>query len=271
MKSATPGTASGAPDEPRDSHFVQSFQRGLDVIRAFDAEHPTMTLSEVARATGLARAAARRFLLTLVELGYLRVEDRRFRLTPRVLELGQAYLAGLSLPDLALPYMRDFVAEKRESASLAVLDGDEIVYVAHVTASRIMSVAVGVGTRDPAVMTSLGRVLLAGQPDEWLEEYVAKVELVRLTERTITSRAALAKELALIRKQGWSMVDQELEEGVCALAAPIHDASGEVVASVNVAVNASRWTREEMTEQLLPQLLEIATQVDRDARASRSG
>ncbi len=144
---------------------------------------------------GLARAAARRFLLTLVELGYLRVEDRRFRLTPRVLELGQAYLAGLSLPELALPYMRDFVAEKRESASLAVLDGDEIVYVAHVTASRIMSVAVGVGTRDPAVTTSLGRVLLAGQPDEWLEDYLANVELVRLTERTITSRAALAQEL----------------------------------------------------------------------------
>ena len=177
---AAGGTTPGAQDEARDSHFVQSFQRGLDVIRAFDAEHPTMTLSEVARATGLARAAARRFLLTLVELGYLRVEDRRFRLTPRVLELGQAYLAGLSLPDLALPYMRDFVAEKRESASLAVLDGDEIVYVAHVTASRIMSVAVGVGTRDPAVTTSLGRVLLAGQPDEWLEDYVANVELVRL-------------------------------------------------------------------------------------------
>ena len=177
MKPAAGGTTAGTPDEARDSHFVQSFQRGLEVIRAFDGEHPTMTLSEVARATGLARAAARRFLLTLVELGYLRVEDRRFRLTPRVLELRQAYLAGLSLPELALPWMRDFVAEKRESASLAVLDGDEIVYVAHVTASRIISVSVGVGTRDPAVTTSLGRVLLAGQPDEWLEGYLANVEL----------------------------------------------------------------------------------------------
>jgi len=133
-----------------------------------------------------------------------------------------------------------------------------------------MSVAVGVGTRDPAVTTSLGRVLLAGQPDEWLEDYLANVELVRLTERTITSRAALAKELQVIREQGWSMVDQELEEGVCALAAPIHDAAGDVIASVNVAVNASRWTREEMREQLLPELLEIATQIDRDARASRT-
>lgn len=271
MTPAVRGTAPGPADEPRDSHFVQSFQRGLDVIRAFDAEHPTMTLSEVARATGLARAAARRFLLTLVELGYLRVEDKRFRLTPRVLELGQAYLAGLSLPDIALPYMRDFVDEKRESASLAVLDGDEIVYVAHVTASRIMSVAVGVGTRDPAVTTSLGRVLLAGQSDEWLDEFLARIQLVQLTERTITSRAALLKELARIREQGWSMVDQELEEGVCALAAPIHDASGAVVASVNVAVNASRWTRDQMIDQLLPRLLEIATQIDRDARASRTG
>ena len=271
MTPAARGTTAGTQDEPRDSHFVQSFQRGLEVIRAFDGEHPTMTLSEVARATGLARAAARRFLLTLVELGYLRVEDRRFRLTPRVLELGQAYLAGLSLPELALPWMRDFVAEKRESASLAVLDGDEIVYVAHVTASRIMSVAVGVGTRDPAVTTSLGRVLLAGQPDEWLEGYVANVELVRLTEHTITSRAALAAELEVIRAQGWAMVDQELEEGVCALAAPIHDAAGDVIASVNVAVNASRWTRAAMREQLLPGLLDVAAQIDRDARASRTG
>jgi len=134
-----------------------------------------------------------------------------------------------------------------------------------------MSVAVGVGTRDPAVTTSLGRVLLAGQPDEWLEGYVANVELVRLTEHTITSRAALAEELEVIRAQGWAMVDQELEEGVCALAAPIHDAAGDVIASVNVAVNASRWTRAAMREQLLPGLLDVAAQIDRDARASRTG
>lgn len=260
-----------APDEARESHFVQSLQRGLDVIRAFDAEHPTMTLSEVARATGLARAAARRFLLTLVDLGYLRLEDRRFQLTPRVLELGQAYLAGLSLPDIALPTMRDFVADMRESSSLAVLDGDQIVYVAHVTASRIMSVAVGVGTRDPAVTTSLGRVLLAGKPDDWLDGLLARVDLEPLTERTITTPAALREELMRVREQGWSIVDQELEEGVCALAMPIRDVSGEVVAAINVAVNASRWTREEMIGQMLPRVGEMASRVERDARASRGG
>ncbi|MCP9487652.1 MAG: helix-turn-helix domain-containing protein, partial [Gaiellaceae bacterium MAG52_C11] len=125
-----------AAPEPRETDFVQSLQRGLAVIRAFDAEKPALTLSEVARATGLARAAARRFLLTLVDLGYMRVEDRRFSLTPRVLELGHAYLSSLTLPDIALPYMRDFVAAIRESSSLCVLDEDQIVYVARVPANR---------------------------------------------------------------------------------------------------------------------------------------
>ena len=156
--------------EARETDFVQSFQRGLAVIRAFDADNPALTLSEVARATGLARAAARRFLLTLVELGYMRVEDRRFTLTPSVLELGHAYLSSLTLPEIALPYMRDFVSEVRESSSLCVLDEHHIVYVARVPANRIMSVSISVGTRFPAFATSTGRVLLAGQSDEWLAD-----------------------------------------------------------------------------------------------------
>jgi DNA-binding IclR family transcriptional regulator len=151
--------------EARETDFVQSFQRGLAVIRAFDADHPALTLSEVARATGLARAAARRFLLTLVELGYMRVEDRRFALTPRVLELGHAYLSSLSLPEIAVPYLREFVSEIRESSSLCVLDEHHIVYVGRVPANRIMSVSISVGTRFPAFATSTGRVLLAGQSE----------------------------------------------------------------------------------------------------------
>ena len=257
-------------EEARDSGFVQSLQRGLAVIRAFDAEHPELTLSDVARSTGLPRAAARRFLLTLVELGYVRVDDRRFRLTPRVLDLGHAYLSSLTLPEIALPYMRDLVAEIRESSSLCVLDGHHIVYVARVPADRIMSVSISVGTRFPAFATSLGRVLLADQEQTWLDSYLGRVDLTPLTHRTVTTREGLAAEIELVRKQGWAMVDQELEEGVRSLAAPIHDASGDVVAAINISVHASRWTLEQVRERLLPRLLETAALIDCDARASSS-
>jgi IclR family transcriptional regulator, pca regulon regulatory protein len=254
--------------EVRETEFVQSLQRGLAVIRAFDAEHPTLTLSEVARSTGLARAAARRFLLTLVDLGYMRVEDRRFMLTPRVLELGHSYLSSLTLPEIALPHLRDFVGEIRESSSLCVLDGHQIVYVARVPANRIMSVSISVGTRFPAFATSLGRVLLAGQSDEWLETYLETADLSPITPRTISDPKALRAELARVRAEGYAMVDQELEEGVRSLAAPIHDASGAVVAAVNVSVHASRWTLEAVREQLLPRLLEATAAVERDSHAA---
>jgi IclR family transcriptional regulator, pca regulon regulatory protein len=256
--------------DARDAGFVQSLQRGLAVICAFDAEHPELTLSEVARATSVPRAAARRFLLTLVELGYVRLDDRRFRLTPRVLDLGHAYLSSLTLPEIALPYLRDLVGEIRESSSLCVLDGHHIVYVARVPADRIMSVSISVGTRFPAFATSLGRVLLAGQPREWLLGYLDEVDLAPLTERTVTSREGLAAEIERVREQGWAMVDQELEEGVRSLAAPVHDARGEVVAAINMSVHASRWTLEQVRERLLPRLLETASLIDRDARASSS-
>ena len=256
------------PPDARETDFVQSLQRGLAVIRAFDAENPALTLSEVARATGLARAAARRFLLTLVELGYMRVEDRRFALTPRVLELGHAYLSSLSLPEIALPHLRDFVGEIRESSSLCVLDDDQIVYVARVPANRIMSVSISVGTRFPAFATSLGRVLLAGQSEEWLAGYLASADLTPMTSHTIANPKQLAAEIERVRRQGWAMVDQELEEGVRSVAAPIHDASGKVAAAINVSVHASRWSLETVREQLLPKLLETAAAIDRDAQAA---
>ena len=254
--------------DARDAGFVQSLQRGLAVIRAFDAEHPELTLSDVARSTGLPRAAARRFLLTLVELGYVRVNDRRFRLTPRVLDLGHAYLSSLTLPEIALPSMRDLVAEIRESSSLCVLDGHHVVYVARVPADRIMSVSISVGTRFPAFATSLGRVLLAGQPQAWLDDYLERADLAPLTQRTVTTRDGLAAEIGRVREQGWAIVDQELEEGVRSLAAPIRDARGEVVAAINMSVHASRWTLEQVRERLLPPLLVTASLIDRDARSA---
>ena len=160
---------------PRGTHFVQSLERGLAVIRAFGAESPQLTLSEVARSTGLTRAAARRFLLTLAELGYVRTDGRHFALSPRVLELGYAYLSSLSLPEVAAPHLEALVAEVRESSSVSVLDGADVVYVARVPTSRIMRVEINVGTRFPAYATSMGRVLLAGLADGELEEGLRSV------------------------------------------------------------------------------------------------
>ena len=259
----------------RDTDFVQSLQRGLAVIRAFDADDPALTLSDVAKATGLAPATARRFVLTLVELGYMRAEGRLFRLSPRVLELGRPYLSSLTLPEIALPHLRDFVADVRESSSLAILDGSDIVYVAHVAAKRIMSVSVSVGTRDPAFATSLGRVLLAGQSDEWLDASLAALQLEPITGSTIVDPDALLAELRGIREQGWALVDQELEEGLRALAAPIHDEHGHVIAAANVAVHASRWTIDAIRERPPPTTPAHHSRdrvgAPRDARSGASG
>ncbi|GGL17743.1 IclR family transcriptional regulator [Sphaerisporangium melleum] len=244
--------------------FVQSLARGLAVIRAFDAAHPELTLSEVARATGLTRAAARRFLLTLVELGYVRTDGRLFALSPRVLELGYAYLSSLSLPEVALPHLERLVAEVHESASVSVLDATDIVYVARVPTTRIMRVTISIGTRFPAHCTSMGRVLLTGLPPAGLDAYFATARLERRTSRTITSREALVAELERVREQGWAMVDQELEEGLRSIAAPIRDRGGRVVAAVNLSSHASRTTVESAREDLLPSLLAAAARIEAD-------
>ncbi|WP_116246839.1 IclR family transcriptional regulator C-terminal domain-containing protein [Nocardiopsis sp. FIRDI 009] len=248
----------------RGTHFVQSLERGLTVIRAFSAERPSMTLSDVARATDLTRAAARRFLLTLADLGYVRTDGRLFSLTPRVLELGYAYVCSAGLPDVAQPHLEDLSARVRESASVSVLDGDEIVYVARVATLRIMTVAITVGTRFPAAATSMGRVLLAGFDDEALDAFLSRVELPKLTRHTITDRAELRAEVVRVRGRGYAVVDQELEEGLRALAAPVRDASGRVVAAVNVSAHAARSSLEDVHERLLPALLETAALIEAD-------
>jgi IclR family pca regulon transcriptional regulator len=254
----------------RTPEFVQSLERGLAVIRAFDAEHPQLTLSEVARATGLTRAAARRFLLTLVELGYVRTDGRLFSLRPRILELGYAYLSSLSLPEVAQPHMETLVAQVHESCSMSVLDGDEVVYVARVPTKRIMTVGISVGTRFPAYATSMGRVLLAAQSAEWLDEYLAKAELRPLTRRTITDPAKLRAILAKIAAQGYAIVDQELEEGLRSLAAPIHGDNGSVIAALNVSAHASRGSSEVIRKELLPPLLAAAKRMEEDLRGGQN-
>jgi IclR family pca regulon transcriptional regulator len=254
------------------SDFVQSLERGLAVIRAFDRSHPELSLSEVAAATGVTRAAARRFLLTLAELGYVRSDGRFFSLSPRVLELGYAYLSSLSLPEVAEPHLERLVAEVNESSSMSVLDAFDVVYVARVPTSRIMTVAINVGTRFPAYATSMGRVLLAGLPDDELEAYLKNIRLDRLTARTVSTAAALRTELQRVRAQGWAMVDQELGEGLRAVAAPIRDRAGRVVAAVNVSAHASRTTLERIRRDLVPPLVAAAARISADLPAtSRNG
>ncbi len=243
---------------------MQSLERGLAVIGAFDADHPELTLSEVAAATGVTRAAARRFLLTLAELGYVRSEGRYFSLTARVLELGFAYLSSLSLPEIAEPHLEALVAEVNESSSVSVLDGADVVYVARVPTSRIMTVVISVGTRFPAYCTSMGRVLLAGLPDEALESYLENVRFEPLTSRTVNTVAALRGELTKTRTQGYSLVNQELEDGLRAIAAPVRDRTGRVIAAVNVSAHASRTSLEVMRRDLLPPLLKTAARIEAD-------
>jgi IclR family pca regulon transcriptional regulator len=248
---------------------VQSLERGLSVIRAFDAEHRELGLSEVARATGLTRAAARRFLLTLVSLGYMHFDGGRFSLRPRVLELGFAYLSSLSLPEIAEPHMEALVARINESSSVSVLDDTDVVYVARVPTRRIMSITLAVGTRLPAYATSMGRVLLAALPDAELEERLGRIEVRALTPRTVTSHAELRKVIEQVRKQGFAVTDQELEQGLRSAAVPLHDASGAVVAALNVSVHASRASMHELRTRFLPPAREAAEAID--AEVLRSG
>ncbi|CAM4230753.1 IclR family transcriptional regulator C-terminal domain-containing protein [Nocardiopsis rhodophaea] len=266
-------TTGATPEEPqaRGAHFVQSLDRGLAVIRAFSAQTPAMTLSEVARATGLTRAAARRFLLTLSDLGYIRSDGRLFRLTPRVLELGYAYLSSADLPEVAQPHLERLAAEVHESSSLSILDGDDVVYIARAATSRIMTVSINVGTRFPAYATSMGRVLLAGRPPAELESYLKRVRLDPLTSRTISSADRLRSELEKIRSQGWAIVDQELEEGLRAVAVPIRDRQGQVIAATNVSAHASRRSAEDVRRDLLPPLLAMAARIEADLEIASRG
>jgi len=256
------------PAAVRAPHFVRSFERGLAVIRAFGADRPELTLSEVARACDLTRAAARRFLLTLADLGYVRTDGRMFRLTPRVLELGYAYLSGFTLPDIAQPHLEQLADQVQESSSLCVLDGDAIVYVARVPTRRIMTVTITVGTRFPAHVTSVGRVIHAHLPDEEFDARLARAELRPLTGRSIVSVDALRAELRRVRRQGYAIVDQELEEGLRSVAAPVRDRDGEVVA-VNIPVHASRNSLDSVRRDLLPHLLATVARVEADLQDLR--
>jgi IclR family pca regulon transcriptional regulator len=246
--------------------FVQSLSRGLSVIRVLNGPQP-LTLSEVARASGLSRAAARRFLLTLDQLGYVQQSAGRFALTPRVLELGFAYLSALGLPEVAQPHLERLVDDVRESSSISVLDGESVVYVARVPTRRIMNVTISVGTRFPAYATAMGRVLLSGLDVTSCAELLSRIELRPLAHETITTRRELEVELDRVREQGYAIVDQELESGLRSVAAPIRDRREQVIAAINLAVAAATVSVEDIRGSLLPALLRTAAAIERDLGA----
>ena len=247
--------------------FVQSLERGLAVIQTFDAEHPRLTLSEVAARAGLTRATARRLLLTLGELGYVSAAGRQFSLTPRVLDIGYAYLSSLNVQQIAQPYLESLSERVHESVSVTVLDGADVVYVARVPTKRIMTISLGLGSRLPAYCTSMGRVLLAELgPDELAAALPASLE--RHTERTVTTRAELAVVLKQVRAQGWALLDQELEMGLRSVAVPLRDSSERAVAAMNVSTQVARTPIDQLYERFVPELVTTAGQIS-EALAKR--
>jgi IclR family transcriptional regulator, pca regulon regulatory protein len=236
---------------------VQSLERGIAVLRSFDADNANQTLSEVAKRTGLTRATARRLLLTLTTLGYASTDGKSFSLTPSVLDLGYAYLSSLNIQQIAHPFLESLSEAVHESSSISVLDGSDVVYVARVPTTRIMTIALGLGTRLPAHCTSMGRVLLAELPrDEALRRVGTPIQ--PRTELTITDPAALDEELTRVRTQGWALVNQELEMGLRSLAVPLRDAHGRAIAAMNVSTHAGRTSLEQVHEVFLPALLKTA-------------
>jgi IclR family pca regulon transcriptional regulator len=249
--------------------FVQSFARGLSIIKCFDAENPAMTLSQIAERVDLSRAAARRFLLTLENLGYVSLEGRNFQLTAKVLDLGYGYLSSLSLPEIAQPHLETLASRVHESASASVLDGTDIVYVARVPIRRIMSVKINIGTRMPAHATSMGRVLLSGLSSPDLKTLISNFDLPKYTKNTITSKNILLQEINKVRIQGWSINDQELEYGLRSIAVPIFNKAEKVVASINISTTAQSNTLESMEAMFLPELRITAQKISDDLASAR--
>ena len=267
----TSGLAAPAPalPVPGDS-YVQSFARGLAVIRSFSAQAPRPTLSEVAGRAQLTRAGARRILLTLQTLGYVQSDGKLFRLTPRILDLGFAYLSSLPLWNLAEPVMEELVEQIKESCSAAVLDGTDIVYVLRVPTHKIMSISLGVGSRLPAYCTSMGRMLLSALTPEAMMKVLQASERTVRTRYTVTDVDELAAKIAQVRQQGWALVDQELEEGLVSMAAPVTDRAGQTIAAINISGQANRTSAKVMQETMLPLLLAAAQSISTRLALQRS-
>ncbi len=250
--------------------FIEALARGLDVIRAFEPRQPVMSLAAMAGATGLARPTVRRILLTLEELGYVRAAAGGYELTPKVLDLGMSYVLSHNLWAVARPHMEALVARTHESSSIAQLDGSDIVYVARVAVPKIIALAVTIGTRFPAMQTSLGKVLLAGLPPEQVERVLAEPSRSGIAARwqpDLPEREAALRE---VRARGWSLTDEQLALGIRSVAAPLRDGDGRVVAAMNVTVHAAETPVELLTGEYLPLLLQAAGAISADWAACQS-
>ncbi|MFI5614333.1 IclR family transcriptional regulator C-terminal domain-containing protein [Amycolatopsis sp. NPDC051903] len=252
------------PREGTGPDFIEALARGLEVIAAFEPHRPSMTLAEVATATKLARPTARRILLTLEELGYVRTAERGYSLTPRVLELGVAYVRSMGLWDVARPHLEKLVGQTHESCSIAQLDGSDIVYVARVSVPKIVSLAVQIGTRFPALPTSLGKVLLAALAPDDLDAALAQPTRSGLVPRWRPGRAERDAELREVRARGWALTDEQLTLGIRSVAAPLRDGAGRVIASVNVNCHAAETPVDRLVGHHLPLLLQAAGDISAD-------
>jgi IclR family pca regulon transcriptional regulator len=255
-------TAAETPLRRSKDQFLQSFAKGLAVIRSFGPEETSMTLSEVAAKVRLTRAGARRILLTLRSLGYVGFERRNFYLTPKILDLGYSYLATTPLWDLAEPFMQEVTNRTHESCSASVLDGTDIVYILRVPTKKIMTIRLSIGSRLPAWCTSMGRVLLGGLDDDALDDLLTRSDITALTSRTVTDRRKLKQIIREDRASGWSLVNQELEDGLLSLSVPLVDRGGQIVAAMNVSGHAARTSPVEATRSFLPVLKQAAQRIN---------
>jgi IclR family transcriptional regulator, pca regulon regulatory protein len=245
----------------RDGDIIHGLVRGLSVIECFDEEHARMSITDVAQRTGLERATARRCLLTLAHLGYATYDGKFFELTPRVLNLGHSYLAGTPLPRLIQPFLEELSRATSESTSAAVLDGTDILYVARASNRRVMSINLAPGARLPAYCTSMGRTLLAALPRDEAQAILDRSDMVAYTERTKADMASITTELAVVAAQGFAVIDQELELGLCSIAVPLYNTSGQVVAAINIGAQTARAPTSRMIAHFLPLMRKVQAEV----------
>ncbi|GAB3569106.1 IclR family transcriptional regulator C-terminal domain-containing protein [Arthrobacter alkaliphilus] len=249
--------------EEQAAYFVKSVEKAFDVLLAFSPEHPQLTVSQIAARTDMTRASARRFLMTLADLGYLRADGPTFELTARSLDIGRSYLTGLTLPGVAEPHLKALASTLNETTALCILDGPDVVYVACVPSPRLLRISITVGTRFPAWATSMGRVLLGGLPEPDLEKYLQTVQIHRYTNRSLSDVEQLRAEVKAAQDKGWSMVAEELEEGLRGVAVPVRRGS-EIVAAANVSLQTHRASSTEVEKTVLPQLKQTAGKIALD-------
>jgi len=257
-----PRSAKNDPPFEDSRDYVQSLARGLSVLRAFDGEHSRLSLAEIATRSNLSRAAARRLVLTLQHLGYVRSGGREFVLSPSVLELGFGYLDSLNLTEIATPLLEELARKVGQSSSMAVLDGQSIVYVLRIPGKRIMSVRLGVGARLPACSASLGRVLLSGLSEDGLRAWMRNCRPTRYTAHTIVDKEELLHIVGQVRTQGFAYIEQELELGLCSISVPVRNAQGEIASAINVSLPFQPQARQQAISQVLPQLQRTAKAIE---------